>query len=130
MDVFSIISYSHIYKTERPNCYFIKFLIVLNKNISIYLASLFQLLLLPWKFKSILKICNRTPIHKKDSIRKYSEHRSISSLSNIAKFLERIIYNELYMYLYSLQFQFGQNRYSTNHALKHLYSNKTRKSWH
>ena len=63
-------------------------------------------------FPSKLKTAKIIPIHKKLSKENCSNYRPISTLSNIDKILERLMYNRLYKFLesnniiYNLQFGF------------------------
>ena len=67
------------------------------------------------------------PVNKKDSKLDFAKYRPISLLSNIEKFLERLMYNRMYKFfsdnnlIYSLQFGFRQ-KYSA-HALISLTEN-------
>ena len=79
-------------------------------------------------FPSILKIAKVISVHKKDSKLDFSNYRPISLLSNIEKFLERLMYNRMYKFfsdnnlIYFLQFGFRQ-KYSIVHALISLTEN-------
>ena len=79
-------------------------------------------------FTSVLKTAKVVPVFKKDSKSDYRNYRPISLLSNIAKILEKLIYNRLYTFLsnnniiYNLQFGFIQ-QYSTSHALIYITEN-------
>ena len=70
-----------------------------------------------------LKISKTIPVYKrKGSPLDYNNYRPISLLSNINKFIEKLMYKRLYTFLskhnciYELQFGF-RNGHSTNHAL-------------
>ena len=69
-----------------------------------------------------LRIAKVTPIHKKESKVKCSNYRPISLLSNLAKILEKLMFNRIYDFLekynliYFLHLGFRQH-YSAYYAL-------------
>ena len=76
-------------------------------------------------FPSVLKTAKVLPVFKKDSKLDYNNYHPISTLSNIEKILEKLMYKRLYTFLnnnniiYNLQFGFRQ-QCSTSHALYNI----------
>ena len=105
-------------KSTGPNSLPIKILKLWKNEISAHLVGVFNLSLLSVVFPSILKIAKVIPVHKKESKLFWSWYRLISLLSNIDKFIEKIMYNRIYIFLdknniiYFVQFVFWQH-YST-----------------
>ena len=99
-----------------------KILKLIFNDVSSQLTELFNFSFSHGAFPIILKTSKFIPVYKKDSKLKCSNDRQISSLSNINKVLERLMYNRLYNFLkmnsviYDLKFGFRQ-KYSTSHAL-------------
>ena len=118
-EIENVISSLDSNKSVGPNSIPTKILKLLKNDISSQLSEIFP---------SILKTAKDIPIHNKDSKLKFSNYRLISLLSNIEKFLERLMYNRMYKFfsdnnlIYSLQFGFRQ-RYSTEHVLISLTEN-------
>ena len=92
------------------------------------LSEIFNISFSSGVFPSILKNAKVIPVHKKDSKLEFSNYCPISLLSNIEKFLERLMYNRINKFfsdnnlIYCLQFGFRQ-KYSTLHALINLTEN-------
>ena len=105
-------------KSTGPNSLPTKILKLWKNEISAHLVGVFNLSLLSVVFPSILKIAKVIPVHKKESKLFWSWYRLISLLSNIDKFIEKIMYNRIYIFLdknniiYFVQFVFWQH-YST-----------------
>ena len=105
-----------------PNSIPTKILKLLQNDISSQLSEIFNIFLCSVVFPSIIKTAQVIPILKKDSRIDISNYFPISLLSNIEKFLERLMYNRMYKLFsdnnltYSLQFGFRQ-KYSTAHSL-------------
>ena len=103
-------------------------MILLKNDISSQLSEIFNISFSSGVFPPILKTAKVIPLHKKDSKLDFSNYRPISLLSNIEKFLERLMYNRIYKlfpdnnFIYSLQFGFRQ-KYSTVHVLISLKEN-------
>ena len=103
-------------------------MILLKNDISSQLSKIFNISFSSGVFPPILKTAKVIPVHKKDSKLDFSNYRPISLLSNIEKFLERLMYNRIYKlfpdnnFIYSLQFGFRQ-KYSTVHAVISLKEN-------
>ena len=95
-EIISIISALDSQKPSGPNSIPIKILKLMKNDRSDQLAVLFNLSFTSGFFPTILKTNKVTPIDKKVSKPKCSTYRPISSLSNIDKILERIVYNHLY----------------------------------
>ena len=110
-------------RSVGPNSIPTKVLKLLKNGISSQLSEIFNTSFSSSLFPSILKTAKVIPVYKKDS-----NYRPISLLSNIEKFLERLMYNRIYKFfsdnnlIYSLQFGFKQ-KYSTVHALISLAEN-------
>ena len=71
-----------------------------------------------------MKIEKIFPIHKKNCKTDVDNYKPISLLSNISKIIEKIVHDQLYLYLennifYKYQFGFTAN-HSTNHALTEI----------
>ena len=115
-------------KSVGPNSIPTKILKLRKDDISSQLSEIFTTSFSSGVFPSILKTAKVIPVHKKDSKLDFSNYRPISLLSNIEKFLERLMYNRMYKFfsdnnlIYSLQFGFRQ-KYSTVHALISLTEN-------
>ena len=115
-------------RSVGPNSIPTKILKFRKDDISSQLSEIFTTSFSSGVFPSILKTAKVIPVHKKDSKLDFSNYRPISLLSNIEKFLERLMYNRMYKFfsdnnlIYSLQFGFRQ-KYSTVHALISLTEN-------
>ena len=76
----------------------------------------------------ILKISRVTPLHKSDSKTNPNNYRPISTLSSFSKVLEKIVHDQLQVYLekrnilFEHQFGFRKN-YSTEHAILDITDN-------
>ena len=87
-----------------------------NKSVDIssQQSEMFKISFSSGVFPSILKTAKVLLVHKKDSKLDFSNYRPFSYLSNIKKFLERLMYNRMYKFfsdnnlIYSLQFGFRQ----------------------
>ena len=115
-------------KSVGPNSIPTKILKLLKDDISSQLSELSNISFSSGVFPSLLKTAKFIPVHKKDSKLDFSNYCPISLLSNIEKFLERLMYKRMYKFfsdnnlIYSLQFGFRQ-KYSTVHALISLTEN-------
>ena len=87
----SIISALDTQKASGPNSIPVKNLKLMKNDISNQLAVLFNLSFSCGSFPMILKASKVTPIYKKESKLKCSNHRPIFLLSNTDKILERIV---------------------------------------
>ena len=68
-------------------------------------------------FPTKLKIAKVIPIFKKDDDTKFSNYRPISILPTISKVFERVIFEQLYNYINSLNlFYHGQYGFRENHS--------------
>ena len=82
---------------------------LLKKDISAHLVDIFNLSFSSEIYPPLLKTAKVVPIHKKDSKLECSNYRPIALLSNIEKFLEKIMHKRLSIFLeknkliYSLQ---------------------------
>ena len=85
--------------SDGPNSILIKILNLLNKDISNQLAFLFNQSFSSGIFPSIFKTSIFIPIYQKCSKLESFNYRPISLLSNVAKILERLMYNRLYNFL-------------------------------
>ena len=101
----------------------------LFKNFKKPLSTLFTLLInlvfTKGKFPDILKIGKKIPIHKKNCKTDVNNYRPISLLSNITKIVEKIVHDQLYIYLENnnifCKYQFGfRTNHLTNHALTEI----------
>ena len=105
-----------------------KILKLLKNDISSQLSELFDISFSSGVFPSTLKTGKVVPVHKKNSKLDFSNYCPILLLSNIEKFLERLMYNRIYNFfcdnnlVYSLQSGFRQ-KYSTVYALISLTEN-------
>ena len=96
-----------------------------KKPLSTPLTLLINLTFTKGKFPDILKIGKIFPIHLKNCKTDVNNYRPISLLPNISKIIEKIVHDQLYMYLennnifYKYQFGFRAN-HSTNHALTEI----------
>ena len=101
---------------------------LLKNDVFSLLSEIFNIAFSSGVFPSTLKAVKVIPVHKKDSKLDFSNYRPISLLSNVEKFLERLMYNRMYNLfsnnnlIYLLQFGFRQ-KYSTVHALISLTEN-------
>ena len=127
-EIENVISSLDSHKSVGPNSIPTKVLKLLKNDISSQLSEIFNISFSSGVFPSILKTAKVIPVHKKDSKLDFSNYRPISLLSNIEKFLERLMYNRICKFfsdnnlIYSLQFGFRQ-KYSTVHALISLTEN-------
>ena len=96
-----------------------------KKPLSTPLTLLINLTFTKGKFPDILKIGKILPIQKKNCKTDVNNYRPISLLSDISKIIEKIVHDQLYMYLennnifYKYQFGFRAN-HSTNHTLTEI----------
>jgi hypothetical protein len=67
-----------------------------GRPLSIVLCRIFSLSLQTYKFPSMWKQANVTPLHKKDDQNEVSNYRPISLLSCVSKIFERIIFKHMY----------------------------------
>ena len=118
-EIENIMSSLDFNKSVGPNS---KVLKIIKNDIFNQLSEIFDISFSSGVFTSILKSYKVIPVHKKDSKLDFLNYGLISLLSNIEKFLERLMYNRTYKFfsynnlIYSLQFDFKQ-KYSTGHAL-------------
>ena len=88
-----------------------------KKDISGSLAIIINQSLDTGVFPNKLKLAKVVPIFKKDDDTKFSNYRPISILPTISKVFERIIFEQLYNYLNSLNlFYHGQYGFRENHS--------------
>ena len=99
VEVSIIISSSNQDKSDGPNSIPTKILMLSSKDICDQPVILFNQLFSSGKFPSILKTSKIIPIYEKGSKLESSNCRPISLLSNIAKILERLLYNRLYNFI-------------------------------
>ena len=115
-------------KPVGPNSIPTKILKLFKNDISSQLSEILSETFSSGVFPLILKTDKVIPVHKKDSKLDFSNYRPILLLSNIEKFLEKLMCNRMYKFfsdnnlIYSLQFGFRQ-KYSTVHALISLTEN-------
>ena len=111
-DIENVISSLDSNKSVGPNSIPTKILKLLKNDISSQLSEIFNISFSSGVFPSILKTAKVIPVYKKDSRLDFSNYRPISLLSNIEKFLDRLIYNRMYKFfsdnnlIYSSQFGF------------------------
>ena len=86
-------------KSVGPNSIPTKILKLLKYDISSQLSEIFNISFSYRVFPSILKTAKVIPVHKKDSQLDFSNYRPISLLSNIEKFLEKLMYSKLQILL-------------------------------
>ena len=53
-------------------------------------------------FPTDMKYADVTPIHKTDEKSNQTNYRPINSLPNLSKVYERLIYNQIFLYIYSV----------------------------
>ena len=127
-EIENVISSLDSNKSVGPNSIPTKILKLLKNDISSQLSEIFNISFSSGIFPSILKTAKVIPIHKNNSKLDFLLYRPISLLSNIEKFLERLMYNRMYKFfsdnnlIYPLQFGFRQ-KYSAVHALISLTEN-------
>ena len=127
-EIENVISSLDSNKSVRPNSIPTKILKLLKNDISSQLSEILDISFSSGVFPSILKTAKVIPVQKKDSKLDFSNYCPISLLSNIVKFLERLMYNRMYKFfsdnnlIYSLQLGF-RRKYSTVHALISLTEN-------
>ena len=129
-EIGNIISSLNSNKASGPNSIPYRILFLLENEISMQLADLFNPSFMTGVFLSILKTAKVVPIFKKDSKLDYSNYCPILLLSNIGKILEKLMFKRLYniVYfnnintIYNLQFGFTQH-YSISHALINITEN-------
>ena len=89
----------------------------IKKDISGSLAIIINQSLDTGVFPNKLKLAKVVPIFKKDDDTKFSNYRPISILPTISKVFERVIFEQLYNYLNSLNlFYHGQYGFRENHS--------------
>ena len=127
-EVSDIITSLNQNKSAGPNSIPVKILKLLKDDISLHLASIFNISFSTGKFPSRLKIAKVIPIFKQDSKLDCSNYRPISILSNLDKIIEKLMHARLMrflnenMILYNKQFGFRKG-YSTTHAIIDLIEN-------
>ena len=72
---------------------------LLKNDISDQYASIFNFHFTMGSFPTLLKTAKLIPIHKKESKLDYTNHQSISLLSNLDKISKRLTHNRLYKFL-------------------------------
>ena len=127
-EVENIINSLNPSKSTGPNSIPSDILLMLKKDISHPLSTIYNISLTTGSYPDLLKIAKTIPIYKKGSKLSTSNYRSISLLSNLNKILEKLMFNRVYKYLedknfiYNLQFGF-RKKHSTNHALIEITEN-------
>ena len=71
----------------------------LNNDISLQMANIFNLSVVTGVFLSALKLAKVIPIFKKESKLTCSNYRPIYLISNLDKFMEKLMYNEFMIFL-------------------------------
>ena len=124
--ILSIISSLNRNKYVGPNSILTKILKLLKDETSSHISGIYNIFFSMNVFPSVLlKTAKVTSLRKNDSKLDCSNYRQISLLPNIAKILEKLIYNIFTTLLndnnliHPLQFGFRHN-YPTNHALINL----------
>ena len=82
-------------KAVGPNSIPMKILKTYSKSLSKALSELINLSFALGKFPIILNIAKVIPIHKKGNKSKCDKYRPISLISNISKFLEKLVHERL-----------------------------------
>ena len=119
-EIANIISSLDFNKSVGPNSISTEVLKVLKNDISNQLSEIFDISFSSGVFPSILKTAKVIPVHKEDSKLDFSNYGPISLLSNIEKFLARLMYNRIYKFfsdnnlIYSLQFGFRQKIFNSS----------------
>ena len=71
----------------------------LNNDISLQMANIFNLSVVTGVFLSALKLAKAIPIFKKESKLTCSSYRPIYLISNLGKFIEKLMYNKFMIFL-------------------------------
>ena len=72
-----------------------KFLLACRELLAPHLSELFNLCIATATFPDILKIAKVVPIYKKGSLREVKNYRPVSTLSNISKIFETLLFKRL-----------------------------------
>ena len=70
------------------------------------------------KFPDILKKAEVTPVYKKDSVNNKQNYRPVSTLSNLSKLFEKLIYSQINTYM-SDKFSKYLTGFCKNHDTQH-----------
>ena len=95
-EIENVISSLDSNKSVGPNSIPTKILKLLKNDISSQLSEIFNISFSSVVFPSILKTAKIIPVHEKHSKLDFSNYCPISLLSNLEKFLERLMYNRMY----------------------------------
>ena len=85
-------------KANGPDDVSAHMLILCDETIAIPLKLIYEQVLAAGIFPNIWKSANLTPIHKKDDKQLVKNYRPISLLSICGKIIEKIIFNQLYLF--------------------------------
>ena len=95
-EIENVISSLDSNKSVGPNSIPTKILKLLKNDISSQLSEIFNISFSSVVFPSILNTAKVIPVHEKHSKLDFSNYCPISLLSNLEKFLERLMYNRMY----------------------------------
>ena len=79
------------------------------------------------KFPDILKKVEFTPVYKKDDMNDKQNYRPVSTLSNISKVFEKLIYSQINTYMsdkFSKYLTGFRKNHNTQHALLNMIENR------
>ena len=97
-EVFRILCQLKINKANGPDKLSNRLLKEIRYEIAPSLCKLFNKSLSTHTFPDIWKLANVIPIYKKNDPKKVENYRPVSLLSNVAKIMEKLIFNKLYKY--------------------------------
>ena len=103
---------------------------ILKHNVQIYskkLADIFNDSIKIGKFPDILKKAKATPVYKKDDMHDKHNYRAGSTLSNLSKVFEKLIYSQINTYMndkFSKYLAGFRKNHNTQHALLNMTENK------